>query len=155
MNTIDNNELAEIVITALEKTCFLIADEVTDEDRQRCLDTITKTSKIQYTGASSGTVYVDASDGFLQELASCMLGTDPDEIDPAVDGVSAGNEIANIIAGSVLYALGGDHGDFKLGIPETGTINREGIAAECILESAFGAVHVHWNPDVAQSAKAA
>lgn len=155
MNTIDNNELAEIVITTLEKTCFLIADEVMEDDRQRCLDSITKSSIIQYTGASSGAVYVDASDGFLQELASCMLGSEPDEIDPAVDGVSAGNEIANIIAGSVLYALGGDRGDFKLGIPDAGSINRDGIAAECLLESAFGVVHVHWNPDVAQSAKAA
>ena len=155
MTTITSDQLTEIVIGALEKTCFLIADEVDDDQKTGLKTKINRSSRIQYTGTQAGTIYVDTSDGFLQELASCILGSSVEEIDPTEDGVQASLEIANVIAGSIVFALGGDQEDVKLGLPETGDIVDNANAAECFLESAYGVIHVHWHPEVVDVQKVA
>ena len=155
MNTITNTQITDIVIDIFERTCFLIADEIEDDDIAHFQSQITWSSKIEYNGTHKGAIFVDASDGFLQELASCMLGVTTDEVDLEEDGVQACREITNIIAGSIILSIGGDHDEYKLGLPEKGTITRTGIAAECYLAASCGVVHVHWHPQVDEIVKAA
>lgn len=76
-------------------------------------------SKISYFGPDESTdLFLSASQGFLVELASSMLGMEPNDIDPAVEGLQALDELANIVCGEVIQSIGGEDAVFSQGIPE-------------------------------------
>lgn len=117
MNTIDTDRLTQIISDALERTAFVIADPI-DKGESESLPVPSRFSILKYSGPENGQVFLAASDGFVQELASSLLGVEPDEIDPATMGQEALNELANIVGGSVVLDLGGDDRPIKLHLPE-------------------------------------
>lgn len=152
---ITSERLVEIVTEALERTCFLVSDP---SDQEALVDRghrLARSAAIRYSGPDSGDVHVLASDGFLQELASSMLGVEPEEIDLEVEGRDAIRELANILGGSVILELGGDNCEYRLGLPEETTPAEVAPGTACHLESAFGALKVVWSPQEAAEGKAA
>lgn len=155
MSNITTDRLTDMVTEALERTCFMVSDP-SDADAvaahgYRC----THCARIAYSGPGAGHVFVLSSDGFLEELASGLLGCEPDEINLNVEGRDAIKELANIMGGSVILELGGDDCEYRLGLPEETETVPSTPGAECYIESTFGALRVCWAPDAAPASKAA
>ncbi|MBK7405970.1 MAG: chemotaxis protein CheX [Phycisphaerales bacterium] len=155
MNAITTERLSEMVTEALERTCFLVTDPSDPKTIAAHGYTTEHCARIAYSGPDAGHVYVCASGGFLQELASSLLGCEPDEIDLDVEGQDAIRELANIMGGSVILDLGGDRCDYRLGLPELSSAPDQAAGALCALESASGALQVQWVPATMSGAKAA
>jgi hypothetical protein len=163
MSPMNENALSELVVEALERMAFLIVDACDAEDLPGPFDP-TRRARIAITGVQDGTVWLDADDGFVCELAAGLLGCDSDEVDPDTTGREALSELANIVGGSVVVALGGQDENYRLGLPELldegadatpagggdGESEGEGEgdsgAVRTLLASDEGAIAVCWAP---------
>ncbi len=117
---IDSHRLAELVVETLERTAFLLTDAMPPEAKDE-FDRPAWFSTINYGGTSNGAIFLAASDGFVRELASSLLGVEHEEVDMETHGRDVVNELANIVGGSVTLDLGSDTQQFSLGLPEAAT----------------------------------
>lgn len=150
MSPIDHDTLQTIITDALERTAFVIVDPCDDAAG---LSPPKLHAKIRYSGPASGTIVVSASEGFLVELASSILGVEPEEVRLDVEGRDALRELANIIAGSALVAIGGEDTPYSLGLPEA--IDARPTAtpdATCVVESMGESLAVTWYATASKAA---
>lgn len=151
MPDIDSQQLAQLATDALERTAFMLMDPAEGADPGM----LTHHAKINYFGTGTGEVHVSASEGFVIELASSLLGVEPDEVEADTQGDDAMRELANILAGSLLTQLGAENDSFRLGIPEdSGTPAPSDGCVVCYLESMGEPLLVTWKKNQAE-AKAA
>ncbi len=160
MNNLNEENMAEFVVEALERTAFVLADIVDAEYATQELPPPDRYARIAFTGdAAQGDVILSASTGFVVELASSMLGVEPEQVNPEVEGRDALNELANIIGGSVITALGGEEKHYEYGLPsaltkgELPTFNDDTIT--CYIESECENLTISWVPRIDTSAAAA
>ncbi|MCH8344362.1 MAG: chemotaxis protein CheX [Planctomycetes bacterium] len=150
MNQLDADRLAKLAIQTLERTAFVLAESISAEEAAN-MPQPTRYSRIAYTGPSCGEVFLAASEGFIRELASSILGVEPDEIDLETQGPDALKELANIVAGSVTLELGGAECRLSLGLPELADSSDMPSVADqgqqCFLESEGELLKVMWIPD--------
>lgn len=118
MNNLNADRIGQLVVEALERTAFVLADPV-PADYAESLPVPDRFSKVDFSGAAVGSVVLSASEGFVRELASSLLGVEPDEVEPDCDGQDALNELANIVGGSVILELGGAEKEYHYGLPCT------------------------------------
>ncbi len=152
MTPVDQDTLRTIITDALERTAFVIADPCDDGDED-ALPTPTRHARIRYTGPEAGGLEVSATDGFLVELASSLLGVEPDEVRADAEGLDALRELANILGGSALLAIGSETKPYSLGLPEI--IDAPSAlppAVACVLESEGETLRVAWFPGAARLA---
>lgn len=155
MNQLTADRLSELTTCALERTAFVLAEQADDQSAS-AMNPVTHVAKIKYSGPSSGEVFIGASEGFLRELASSLLGVEPEEIDPQSHGQDALQELANIIGGSIILELGGEDCRFSLGLPELTSVDAVPAAGcACVLDSEGERLDVRWCADVAPAAQAA
>jgi len=142
MTEITINELEQIVTDALERTAFVMVD-VEDEDLSGMLS---HHARVVYSGPENGQLLLSASGGFLAELASNLIGVEPDEVSPDLEGVDALAELANILGGSLVNRLGAESVPYTLGLPESLSAATGGGAGSlvCRLESEGEPLHVSW-----------
>lgn len=142
MSTINEDTLQQLTTEALERTAFVLADP-TDHVGHAAQP---RHASIAYTGGQSGAVYVSASDGFLTELASSLLGVEPGEVNVETEGIDALCELANILGGSLLNDLGGVAETFQLGLPALIDTPPEcsADAISCAVRSEEGTLTVTW-----------
>ena len=154
MSNITPDRLEELVTEALERTCFMVSDPSDEASAAGQGYEFSHCARIAYSGPAAGHVFVVASDGFIEELASSLLGCEPEEINLDVEGRDAIKELANIMGGSVILELGGDNCEYSLGLPEEADPAPFSTGAQCFIESTFGVLRVYWAP-AAASAQAA
>ncbi len=118
MNTLNSEVLQNMATEALERTAFVLADPF-DANEARAEAMPSFYAGIQYSGSECGAIQLAASEDFIRELASSILGVEPDEVDPNGVGSDALRELANIVGGSVILNLGGVDHNFALGLPES------------------------------------
>jgi CheY-specific phosphatase CheX len=129
--SLNEDTLARLVTDALERTAFVMADPCDDPDRLPPADTF---AQIDFRGPESGAVDLRASRAFARNLAASLLGTDASEITDA-QAEEALRELANIVGGSVITALGGDDCRFSLGLPALGNHPPDANATCCTLDA--------------------
>jgi hypothetical protein len=135
MKTLDPAAVDGLVANALEQMAFVMADPVDSPEGD-----FDRHSRIEFWNEHERSeVFVSASDGFLVELASSMLGEDEDDVEASEDGVLALKELANVLAGEVITALGGAKIPFNLGIPELVNGPEDPGGEEEVLERLFDA----------------
>lgn len=145
MRSLTPNALAGLVLDALERTAFVLAEPAAD-GAAGAATAPWYVSRVDFAGPQCGRVVLAASDGFARELAAGLLGIEPEEVDPGQQGRQAIDELANILGGSVVLALGGDEQPFRLGLPapaDAATIDecrRSSIRAGVVSE--FGTLDV-------------
>ncbi len=109
-------ELKQAASSTFEMLGFLLPeDDITEEQAQA---PVTASSRVRFRGPSSGVMEVEVAGGFLEELASNMLGLERDSVSKQVAQDALG-EVANVICGNALPALGGAAAVFDLSAPET------------------------------------
>lgn len=142
MTVMDHQTVQHFVIEALERTAFVLADPADDVPHEN----LSRHAKISYSGGQAGAVYVSATDGFLAEVASSLLGVDTSEVHVELEGLDALRELTNIMGGSILHGLGGEASTFRLGLPEllASPPALEGTTVTCAVESEEGQLAVTW-----------
>lgn len=147
--------LAELTITVLERTAMVLADPHEPDGSGAPLS---RSARIRYSGPNSGQVVLSASDGFLIELASSLLGVERDEVNLNEQGEDAIKELANIVGGSVVMELGGEWCTYSLGLPSVMGGDQAPLpptAVECWVESEGELLRVAWIPEAATNTAAA
>ena len=153
MNNMNEEALTGIAMEALERTAFVLCEPCDDPDAVASPDRFVQ---IAYSGPENGTVVLCASDGFLAELASSILGEEPEEIDAATTGVEALKEMANVMCGSVVFELGGEENTISLGLPEAiDPADRPSGGMRVLLDSDGECLEIFWTPESGVSARAA
>lgn len=157
MSDFNQDMLGEMAIEALERTAFVAAEPADTE----FLDELSECewfTRIRYTGPINGSVYLAGSPGFMLGLASSLLGVEVEDVTIEKEGLDALRELTNIVGGSVVSALGGDHCKLSLGLPEV--IERSvfpsgGAGEHCILDAEGERLEIFWQPTEASGAQAA
>ena len=158
MSQLTSQRIGQLVIDALERTAFVLAETV-DAGEAAQLPKPTYFSRIVYTGPTQGEVLLAASDGFVRELASSILGVEPEDVDAEIEGQDAIKELANIVGGSTILELGGVDCQYSLELPElldgSSTPEPGDSGAASFVESEGELLKVVWRPmDSSQSAAA-
>lgn len=123
------------IIEILERMAFVLAEPAEEslaelEPEWRCH------AKINYGDSQNGGVaFLSATDGFLSELSSSMLGVEPEDIDLDEHGSNSLLELANVCAGELVILLGGKQDYYQLGLPEP-------VDAETPFEGEAGASNI-------------
>ncbi len=113
MKELNDQDMQQIFESVLEKMAFAFPDDVEDEDQS-----FDRHVHIRFAGiGGDGEVVLSATDGFLGEFASSMLGVEIDQI-AVEDGAATLRELANVICGEVAHHLGGETKRIRLGLPE-------------------------------------
>lgn len=112
-----SSDLQQALIAAASSTFeqlgFVFADlELSDEQRAAPVEAV---AKVSFRGPMSGIVELRLAGGILQEIACNMLGNF-DDLDPETLRDAAG-ELANVVCGNALPAIGGTEAVFDLGAP--------------------------------------
>jgi chemotaxis protein CheY-P-specific phosphatase CheC len=150
--------LLNLAIAALEKTAFVMAEPVEDDDASSGPPPAFATS-IRFTGSVAGECVLTASEGFVRELAAGLLSTDPGEVDLDACGQDALNEFGNIIGGSIIRSLGADHHRIMLGLPAAADVaarpapHRDAVC--CTLDSCGERFSIHLTSAPQTAARAA
>ncbi|MEQ8850339.1 MAG: chemotaxis protein CheX [Phycisphaerales bacterium] len=154
MNQITADRLCELVSDALERTAFVLVDPA-DEGNSESF-TPARRSRLQLTAPDwTGSITLTADDEFLRELASSLLGVDEDDVDIVEHGEDVLRELANIVAGSVSLAMGGDKTHIAMGLPAIIDLSTpiSDADADAMLEGDCGFLNVQWS--ITSSEKAA
>ncbi len=158
MSKLTSQRIAQLVIQELERTAFVLAEPV-DAERAAELPAVTCFSRIFYTGPDQGQLFLAASEGFMRELVSSLLGVEPEDVDPVSQGRDGIKELANIVGGSTILELGGADCEYSLDLPElveaSDTPEPGDRGAACFVESEGELLKVIWRPsDPSQSVAA-
>lgn len=133
------NTLARLVVDALERTAFVLADPCDDPEQLPPADTF---ARIEFRGPTDGCVELLASRSFARNLAASILGADASDVSD-LQSEEALRELANIVGGSVITALGGSDCRFSLGLPQLGRAEAAGDNTACILDAEGARLEVH------------
>jgi hypothetical protein len=136
---LDPHTLARLVVDALERTAFVLADPCDDPGALPPADTF---AQIEFSGPTKGSVELLASRDFAKNLAASILGADASEITD-IQSEEALRELANILGGSVITALGGSDCRFSLGLPRIGRAQATGEDTMCVLDAEGQRLEVH------------
>ncbi|MBP8299337.1 MAG: chemotaxis protein CheX [Planctomycetes bacterium] len=119
MSTITAEDFQQTAANALERMAFVFtepAEETVGETLAQC----TTHAKIEITGDQhSAWVVVSASRGFLAEVAASMMGVEQEEIDVDEHAEATVHELANVLGGELVMAMGGAETPLRLSLPAT------------------------------------
>lgn len=107
--------LERMVMSALERTAFVMAEPAPDADASAEHSGLA--TRLSFRGAAEGECLFTASEGFVRELTAGFLGVEPTEVDIDAQGQDALNELANIVSGLVIRELGNASHRIFLGLP--------------------------------------
>lgn len=120
--------LADVTADTLEKLAFLFASPV---DPPPAVDeSQLSTVRVEFGGAFAGGVELSLSGPVLDELAVNMLGADDGEPIAPEARLDALKELANVVCGNLLPALGGGEAVFNIQAPVAVAVDRQDWA-EC------------------------
>jgi CheY-specific phosphatase CheX len=137
--TLDSNSLARLVVDALERTAFVLADPCDEPESLPAADTF---AQIDFSGPRSGCIELLASRSFARNLAASILGSDAAEVTD-IQSEEALRELANIVGGSVITALGGAECRFSLGLPRLGRAAPFDNDTACVFDAEGERLEVH------------
>ncbi|MEZ6002572.1 MAG: chemotaxis protein CheX [Planctomycetota bacterium] len=128
---IPKNEMDQRVVQMMERMCFVLVDPM-DEDHGAAAN---HRANIDFWGDQCrGNVSIEASDGFLLEVASSLLGLEPEDLDDS-DCSAAIKELANMTCGELLELMGAEDKTLHCGLPEDGAWSSD--STPLLLKSAF------------------
>jgi CheY-specific phosphatase CheX len=134
MSAATDGRLAEVTIDTLEKLAFMFASPLEAPPEVAEPDLVTV--RVEFGGEFAGGMEVSLSGPVLAELAANMLGEmDGEPLAPDAQ-LDALKELANVVCGNMLPALGGDAAEFNIQAPCAVPADRPAwhdCAAQCCL----------------------
>ena len=118
MSTISATDFVQTAATALERMAFVVSEPAT-ETAGEVLAQSGCNALVEISGDSHRAwLVVAATRGLVCEVAAGMLGMDPAEIDVDEHGEAVVSELANILGGELVMAMGGEETALRLGLPQ-------------------------------------
>ena len=118
MKTIDANKFATRLQELFETMCFVLADPIPQEEEGAMEEDFAAHIRL-WNEEAARTLSLRASRGFLEEVASGMLGIEPEDLsDEDVEATIF--ELANVACGELIDFLGGEMEQVECGLPEAG-----------------------------------
>lgn len=119
MSTITAEDFQQTAANALERMAFVFTEPAT-ETVGEALAQCAMHAKIEIAGdQQSAWVIVSASRGFLAEVAASMMGVEQEEIDIDEHAEATVHELANVLGGELVMAMGGAETPLRLSLPTT------------------------------------
>lgn len=142
MSTITATDFQATAANALERMAFVITEPGL-ETAGEVLANAGYSALIEITGEEPGDVtpaylVVSATRGFVGEVAAGMMGMDPGEIDVDEHGEATVAELANILGGELVMAMGGDERPLRLGLPQSVTDEAAGTRIDAVADGKHG-----------------
>lgn len=117
MSSLTANDFLSTAARALERMAFVIA-EPGGQTAGEVLARASHHAQIDICSDSCNAwLMVSATTGFVAEVAAGMMGMDPAEIDVDEHGDATVAELANVLGGELVMALGGAESPMRLGLP--------------------------------------
>lgn len=116
MSTVTSDRLQDLVTNALERMAFVFTEE-SDVTAGEVMALARSHAIIELRGVVSHVVTVSATEGIVQEIASGMMGCEPDEIDVDDHGSATVAELANVFGGELVMQLSCDQEGLMIGLP--------------------------------------
>jgi CheY-specific phosphatase CheX len=145
MLTVSYENLQGLVTNALERMAFVFTED-SELTAGEVLARAAAHSSIELRGPRSYTVTVSATAGLIQEVASGMMGCEPDEIDVDDHGRAAVSELANVFGGELVMQMSTEEESLLIGLPQelvdeeagrmTDRAQKDGVT--CIVSSDMG-----------------
>ena len=110
----DQETLAQIAESALEKMAFIFVDGV--EEPSVTTGEIAAAIELE-SDEEAWTLELRCAPGLAEEISANLLGVEEAEVTAEVEGREAVFEFANILGGEVVLALGGADHTIRLGLP--------------------------------------
>ena len=142
MSTITATDFQATASNALERMAFVITEPGV-ETAGEVLANAGYNALIEITGEEPGDaprafLVVSATRGFVGEVAAGMMGMDPGEIDVDEHGEATVAELANILGGELVMAMGGAERPLRLGLPQSVTDEVAGTRIDAIADGKRG-----------------
>lgn len=125
MMTVKSIDLEGIVTNALQRMAFVFAEPAAITAGEVLARGVASAS-IDLRGTSSFVVTVTATGGLVQEIASGMIGCDPEEIDVDDHGRATVLELANIFGGELVMQLATHTDCLLIGLPRDVSVEDAG-----------------------------
>jgi CheY-specific phosphatase CheX len=125
MMTVKSIDLEGIVANALQRMAFVFAEPVSSTAGE-VLALAAACASIDLRGPSNFVVTVTATEGLVQEVASGMMGCEPEEIDVDDHGRATVLELANIFGGELVMQLASENDTLLIGLPRDVSIEDAG-----------------------------
>ncbi|MBL8753279.1 MAG: chemotaxis protein CheX [Planctomycetes bacterium] len=116
MATVTADSFLGLATMALERMAFVITTPSEDTPGEVLVDCVAH-AVIEATGDHSYTLCVSASPGMVKEIASGMMGVDPDEIDVDDHARATVGELANILGGELVMLVTAGDSQMSLSLP--------------------------------------
>ena len=117
MNSITQDSFAGISAVALERMAFVLTEPVTASPAEVLVQSAAHAC-IDVHGTQNYQVMVSATPGLVREVASGMMGIEPEDIDVDDHGPATVAELANILAGELIMLLTAGDVQMSLGLPQ-------------------------------------
>ena len=117
MLTVSGELLQGVVSGALERMAFVFVEQ-SELTREEVLALSVAHAAITLRGVQRYTVTVSATAGLVQEVASGMIGCEPENIDVDEHGSAAVSELANVFGGELVLQLAAEDESLQLELPE-------------------------------------
>ena len=145
MMSVSTDCLAGLVTNALQRMAFVFAEPATMTAGE-VLATAVAHASIDLRGGTNYVVTVSATAGMVQEIASGMMGCEPDEIDVDDHGRATVAELANIFGGELVMQLATEASGLLIGLPRDVLDDEAGRLADsakpaglcCVVSSDMG-----------------
>jgi len=136
VNALTEGKVMELTCSILENMAFMMLEEAVDVDAMEP----TFHTRIEYAiDQEASEVFLSATTGFLEELASGMLSAEPEDVSAGEEGLQALQELSNVIVGEIGRALGAESTPLIVGLPEVIydiPTQKEGTEClDCVLDS--------------------
>jgi CheY-specific phosphatase CheX len=117
MTTTNAVEFLATAASALERMAFVITEPGPETSGEVLVQPCWHAS-IEISGDEHRAwLVVSATRGFVAEVAASMMGMEPDEIDADEHGEATVAELANVLGGELVMAMGGDVTPLRLSLP--------------------------------------
>ena len=117
MLAVTSENLEELVTKALERMAFVFSEPVPVNVDEVLAHAVAHAS-IELRGRRIYTITVSATDGFVRDVASGMIGCDAEEVDVDEHAQAAVSELANVFGGELVMQMTEESEDMLIGLPQ-------------------------------------
>lgn len=128
-NKLDLDVMGETVVEVLQEAAFVFAEPMEEATTDHSSKLV---AKLDFTGPSSGQMFLTCSRNLATDFAANLLGIEPDDPEAESKGGDAVGEMLNIVGGALLARWFGVSGEFEMGVPNVTELGVNDAAGEIV-----------------------
>ncbi len=122
MDSVAADSFAGLVALALERMAFVVTEPAAEPAAHDVLGACVAHAIVDLRGSENYTLAVGATPEMVREIASGMMGVEPEEIEPGDHGRATVDELANVLAGELVMLLTGGDDQVRSTLPHAAAV---------------------------------